>query len=404
MTRAPIPLTSVATRRSLLARVSLLSLLLASGAAPCSVHAQTAPKLKVGLMLPYTGTFAALGNAIENGFRLQIAETGGKIAGREVEFFKVDDESDPSKATDNVNKLVKRDQVDVLIGSVHSGVAMAMAKVAKDTGTLLIVPNAGADAVTGAMCAPNIFRSSFSNWQPGYAMGEVVAKKGAKKVVTITWKYAAGDESVKGFKEAFEKAGGSVVKELSLPFPGVEFQALLTEIAAAKPDAVYTFFAGGGAVKFVKDYAAAGLKKSIPLYGAGFLTDGTLEAQGDAADGLFTTLHYADSLGTPRDATFRLAYAKAYKLQPDVYAVQGYDAAQILATGLTAVKGDVSKKAEIAAAVEKSKIDSPRGPFSLSKAHNPVQDIYLRQVVGKENKLISVASKALTDPARNCKM
>jgi branched-chain amino acid transport system substrate-binding protein len=333
-----------------------------------------------------------------------VAEQGGKIAGREVEFVKVDDESDPSKATDNVNKLIKRDNVDVLVGTVHSGVAMAMAKAAKDTGTLLIVPNAGADAVTGAMCAPNIFRSSFSNWQPGYAMGEVVAKKGHKKVVTITWKYAAGDESVRGFKEAFEKNGGTVVKELSLPFPGVEFQALLTEIAAAKPDAVYTFFAGGGAVKFVKDYAAAGLKKTIPLYGAGFLTDGTLEAQGADAEGLYTTLHYADSLGTPRDAAFRLAYAKTYKLQPDVYAVQGYDAAQILGTGLNAVKGDLSKKAEFAAAVEKAKIDSPRGAFTISKAHNPVQDIYLRQVVGKENKVVSVASKSLTDPAKGCKL
>jgi branched-chain amino acid transport system substrate-binding protein len=388
------------TRRHQLAA----ALALTAMALPFAAHTQTAPKLKVGLMLPYTGTFAALGNAIENGFRLQIAETGGKVAGREVEFFKVDDESDPSKATDNVNKLVKRDAVDVLVGTVHSGVAMAMAKVAKDSGTLLIVPNAGADAVTGAMCAPNIFRSSFSNWQPGYAMGEVVAKKGHKKVVTITWKYAAGDESVKGFKEAFEKGGGAVVKELSLPFPNVEFQALLTEIAATKPDAVYTFFAGGGAVKFVKDYAGAGLKKSIPLYGAGFLTDGTLEAQGDAADGLFTTLHYADSLGTPRDNAFRLAYAKAYKLQPDVYAVQGYDAAQMLAIGLNAVKGDVSKKAEIDAALQKAKIDSPRGAFSLSKAHNPVQDIYLRQVVGKENKLIGVASKSLADPARGCRM
>ena len=388
------------TRRHQLAA----ALALTAMALPFAAQTQTAPKLKVGLMLPYTGTFAALGNAIENGFRLQIAETGGKVAGREVEFFKVDDESDPSKATDNVNKLVKRDAVDVLVGTVHSGVAMAMAKVAKDSGTLLIVPNAGADAVTGAMCAPNIFRSSFSNWQPGYAMGEVVAKKGHKKVVTITWKYAAGDESVKGFKEAFEKGGGAVVKELSLPFPNVEFQALLTEIAATKPDAVYTFFAGGGAVKFVKDYAGAGLKKSIPLYGAGFLTDGTLEAQGDAADGLFTTLHYADSLGTPRDNAFRLAYAKAYKLQPDVYAVQGYDAAQMLAIGLNAVKGDVSKKAEIDAALQKAKIDSPRGAFSLSKAHNPVQDIYLRQVVGKENKLVGVASKGLADPARGCKM
>jgi branched-chain amino acid transport system substrate-binding protein len=382
-----------------LTTMALAALLLA----PSLVLAQ-AGKLKVGLMLPATGTFAALGTAIENGFRLYIQEQGGKLSGREIEFVKVDDESDPAKATDNVNKLIKRDNVDVLVGTVHSGVAMAMAKVAKDTGTLLIVPNAGADAVTGPMCAPNIFRSSFSNWQPGYAMGEVVASKGHKKVVTITWKYAAGDESVRGFKEAFEKKGGQVVKELSLPFPNVEFQALLTEIAAAKPDAVYTFFAGGGAVKFVKDYAAAGLKKTIPLYGAGFLTDGTLEAQGEAADGLFTTLHYADGLTNPRDQKFRLSYAKEFKLQPDVYAVQGYDAAQMLAVGLNAVKGDATKKEALAAAIEKARIESPRGTFAISKAHNPVQDMYLRQVSGKENKMVSVAVKQLADPGRGCRM
>jgi branched-chain amino acid transport system substrate-binding protein len=381
------------------AQVLALTALAASMAA-----AQTPGKLKVGLMLPYTGTFASLGTAIENGFRQHVTELGGKIAGREVEYFKVDDESDPSKATDNVNKLIKRDQVDVLIGTVHSGVAMAMAKAAKESGTLLIVPNAGADAVTGAMCANNIFRSSFSNWQPGYAMGEVMAKKGIKKVVTITWKYAAGDESVRGFKESFEKGGGTVVKELSLPFPGVEFQGLLTEIAAAKPDAVFTFFAGGGAVKFVKDYSAAGLKKSIPLYGSGFLTDGNLDAQGDSADGLFTALHYADSLDTKRDNAFRLNYAKTYRLQPDVYAVQGYDAAQMLAIGLNATKGDASKSAEISAALRKVTIDSPRGPFTISKAHNPVQDFYLRQAGAKENKKVGIASAKLEDPARGCKL
>ena len=130
-------------------------------------QSQSTGPLKVGLMLPATGTFAALGTAIENGFKLYVTEQGGKLVGRDIQYFKVDDESEPSKATDNVNKLIKRDNVDVLIGTVHSGVAMAMAKAAKDSGTLLIVPNAGADAVTGAMCAPNIFRSSFSNWQQG---------------------------------------------------------------------------------------------------------------------------------------------------------------------------------------------------------------------------------------------
>jgi branched-chain amino acid transport system substrate-binding protein len=384
--------------------IHIIALATVAALAAPMTSAQAPGKLKVGFMLPATGTFAALGTAIENGFKLYVTEQGGKLGGREIEYVKVDDESDPAKAVDNVNKLIKRDNVDVLVGTVHSGVAMAMAKAAKESGTLLIVPNAGADIVTGPMCAQNIFRSSFSNWQPGYAMGEALAKKGVKNVVTITWKYAAGDESVKGFKEAFEKGGGKVTKELNLPFPNVEFQSLLTEIGAAKPEAVYTFFAGAGAVKFVKDYSAAGLRKTIPLYGAGFLTDGTLEAQGADAEGLETTLHYADALGTPKDKAFRTAYEKAYKMQPDVYAVQGYDAAQMLAVGLNAVKGDISKKADFSAALTKATIDSPRGSFTISPSHNPVQDIYLRKVSGKENKVVSVASKALTDPGRGCKM
>jgi len=367
-----------------------------------SAFAQSQPPLKVGMMLPYSGTFAALGNAIDNGFQLYVKEQGGKIGGRDITYVRVDDESEPSKATDNINKLIKRDNVDVVIGTVHSGVAMAMAKVAKETGTTLIIPNAGADVITGPMCAKNIFRSSFSNSQPGVAMGEVAAKKGYKNAMTITWKYAAGEESVKGFKEGFEKGGGKVTKELTLPFPGVEFQALLTEVAAAKPDVVYSFFAGGGAVKFVKDYAAAGLNKTIPLVGPGFLTDGTLDAQGESAQGMLTALHYGDNLNNKRDNEFRLAYAKQYKLQPDVYAVQGYDAAQMLAVGLKATKGDISKKDDFAKAIRATKFDSPRGSFTMSNANNPIQDFYLRQVVGKENKVIGIASKSLADPARGC--
>ena len=254
------------------------------------------------------------------------------------------------------------------------------------------------------MCAPNIVRSAFSNWQPAFAMGKVLAAKGAKKAMTITWNYAAGNESVKGFTEAFEKGGGKIVKDLTLPFPGVEFQALLTEVAAQKPDVVYAFFAGGGAVKFVKDYAAAGLNKTIPLYGPGFLTDGTLEAQGAAAQGMLTTLHYADDLDTPRNNAFRKAFALAYKANADVYAVQGYDAAQILGAGLAAVKGDLARRDALTAAMHKVTVDSPRGKFTISPAGNPVQDIYLREVKGKNNEYRSVAVKALADPARGCKL
>jgi branched-chain amino acid transport system substrate-binding protein len=390
----------IAGRRSALTQVAAAAALVA-----LTPLAQAQPaKVKVGLMLPYTGTYAALGNAITNGFKLAVQEHGGRLGGREIEYFTVDDESDPAKAPDNANKLVKRDQVDVLVGTVHSGVALAMAKVARDNNALLLIPNAGAVDITGPLCAPNIFRTSFSNWQPGYAMGKVAADQKKKTAVTFTWKYAAGEESVGGFKEAFEAGGGKVLKQLYVPFPNVEFQSYLTEIASLKPDVVYVFFAGGGAVKFVKDYAAAGLKQSIQLLGPGFLTDGTLEAQGDSAQGLLTTLHYADGLDNPKDKAFRAAYVKAFKSEPDVYAVQGYDTAQLLAAGLAAVKGDVGKRAELVKAMEAAKIDSPRGAMSLSKSHNPVHDIYLRKVEGKDNKVVGVAIKALADPARGCKL
>jgi branched-chain amino acid transport system substrate-binding protein len=373
----------------------------------CSLPRRLRPSRRSGEVdAPYTSFVAAggAGTAITNGFKLAINEAGGKFGGREIEYFTVDDESEPAKAPDNVNKLIKRDNVDVVVGTVHSGVALAMAKAARDNNALLIIPNAGADEITGPLCAPNIFRTSFTNSQPARAMGKVAAEKGHKTAVTLTWKYAAGEQSVGGFKEMFEKGGGKVVKEMTLPFP-LSSSAVLTEIAALRPDAVYVFFAGGGAVKFVKDYAAAGLKDKIPLYGPGFLTDGTLDAQGDAAQGLLTTLHYADALDNPKNNAFRAAYkAAAFQVEPDVYAMQGYDAGQLLAAGLKAVNGDVSKRDALIKAMETAKIDSPRGPFALSKAHNPVQDFYLRKVEGKQNKAIGVAIKGLGDPAVGCKM
>lgn len=370
---------------------------------PEIVRAQS-NKVRVGFMLPYTGTFAALGVAIENAFRMALDEQGGKLGGREIEWFKVDDESEPSKGVENASRLVQRDKVDVLVGTVHSGVQMGIQKVVRDSGVLSLIPNAGVHAATRALCAPNVFRTSFSNSQPTRALGKVMVDKGHKKAVWITWKYAAGDEAFEGFKESYTAAGGTIIKELGLPFPNVEFQALLTEIAALKPDAVACFFAGGGAAKFIRDYAAAGLKGKIPLYGSGFLTEGVLDAAGPAADGIYTTLHYSDSLDTARNKAFRLAYAKTFKLQPDVYAVQGYDTGLLMVQGANAVKGDLSNKKALYAAMENAVIDSPRGKWRMSKQHNPVQDIYLRMVENKENKVVGVAAKALADPGTGCRM
>ncbi|MGO4713082.1 ABC transporter substrate-binding protein [Bradyrhizobium sp. 2TAF24] len=391
------------TRRGLLSGAAGAATLAVAPRLMTPAIAQAAP-FKVGLMLPYTGTFAKLGQFIDDGFRLYVEQKGGKLGGREISFVQIDDESKPEAATDNVNRLIGRDKVDLVVGTVHSGVAMAMVKVARDTNTLLIIPNAGANDATGPACAPNIFRSSFSNWQTTYPAGKVMVDAGLKNVVTITWRYTAGQEMIGAFAENFTKNGGKIVEQLTLPFPEVEFQALITQIASLKPDAVFSFFAGGGAVKFVKDYAAAGLNKTIPLYGAGFLTDGTLEAQGAAANGIRTTLHYADNLDNPANIAFLKAFKAKTSKDGDIYAVQGYDAAAMLDVGLTAVKGDASARDTLVKAIAAAKIDSPRGPLSFNKAHNPVQNIYLREVRNGRNELVSIAQADVDDPARGCKL
>jgi branched-chain amino acid transport system substrate-binding protein len=361
-------------------------------------------KLRIGLLLPYSGTYAALGNNITDAMKLAAQEHGGKLGGREVEWVAVDDESDPAKAPANVNKLIAGEKVEILTGPVHSGVAMAMMQIVRQEKVLTVVTNAGAQAVTGTLCAPHVFRTSFSNWQTSYPCAEVMLKAGHKKAVLMFWNYSFGQESMAAFKDGYAKGGGSIVKEIAVPFPTTEFQANLSEIAALKPDAVFVFFAGAGAAKFVKDYDGAGLREKIPLYGSGFLTEGVLAAQGAAAEGLKTTLHYADGLDNAANKKFRAAFQKATGRNADVYAVAGYDTVNLLAVALDKVRGDVAAQKELIAALESARIESPRGPFRFSKAHNPVQNVYLREVKGGKEVVVGVAMKDAEDPAAGCAM
>ncbi|MEW5728008.1 MAG: ABC transporter substrate-binding protein [Pseudomonadota bacterium] len=374
----------------------------AAGGVPTRFAIGNTAKVRVGIMLPYSGTYAALGEQITNGFKMSLAEQGGKLGGREVEFVALDDESDPAKAPENASRLVNGDKVDFLVGTVHSGVAMGILKVVRDSGTITVIPNAGVNEATGALCSPNVFRTSFTNWQSCFPMGKVAWDRGYRNVVTISWKYAAGEQNLGGFEEGFTKLGGKIVKQIMVPFPSAEFQAQLTEIAALKPDAVFAFFAGAGALKFVKDYAAANL--GIQLLGPGHISDGVLKAQGEAAEGLLTTHHYCDGLDTAENKRFRAAYKQAFSREADAYAVQGYDSATLLIQGMNAVKGDAGARQALIAAMEAAVIPSARGTFTLSKAHNPVQDMYLRQVVKGEEVVLGVAHKALADPARGCKL
>ncbi|MEX0604091.1 MAG: ABC transporter substrate-binding protein [Marinobacter sp.] len=369
-----------------------------------SVLAAAGDPVKIGIMLPFSGIYAQLGEAGRDGLKLALKQQAEQLHGSEVEYIELDTEAKPSRAPELASSLLNQHEADFVIGPVHSGVAMGMIKMLRGKDTIMIIPNAGAAAATGPLCAPNIFRTSFSSWQPSYPMGQVALDKGYQKVYAISWNYGMGRESLDAFEESFTAGGGEIVEKVLLPFPSTNFQPHISDIAATNPDAVFTFFAGGGAIKFVKDYDAMGLRGKIPLLGSGFLTEGTLQAQGDAAEGVMTGLHYAEQLDVPKNQEFREAFNTEYGHYPDIYAVQGYDAGQAIASTINQLEGNISDKQAVINTMEKLTIDSPRGEFTFSKAHNPIQNIYLREVKDGVNVVQSVAAEALEDPARGCKL
>lgn len=397
-----------ASRRGFLsAAAATAGLAAASSFVPVRFAIGAKAPIKVGILLPYSGTYAMLGNAITDAMKMKIEMAGNMMGGRPVEYVAIDSEMSVPKAPTNTNKLIRKEKADFIVGPVHSGIAAAMAKIIGGRKSpIMIVPNAGSNDVTGGLCAPNIFRTSFSNWQPSFPGGVLMANEGHKTCVTISWKYGAGIQMMEAGREGFASKGGKSIKDILVPFPSVEFAAHLSEIAALMPDAVFSFFSGGGATKFLKDYEAAGLKGKIPLYGPGFLTEGVEKAAGSAAEGIKTTLHWASNLNFAENVSFKAAYKKYTNgKDANVFAVQGYDTASLLLQAAAVLGGDVSDTEAVVQAMESSKIpDSPRGPWKMSKAHNPIQNIYLRQVVNGEQKLLGIAAEQLSDPATGCKM
>lgn len=350
--------------------------------------------LKVGLLVPTSGVYAALGEDMRNGFELYLDNNDLSLGGRRVELIVEDEGETPEGALRKAQKLVRQDRVALVTGVVSSASALSMRDLFEEEEVPLIIANAGADDLTGAAKSPFVFRTSFTNSQVSLPLGAWVYENVAQSNVFVTAPdYAAGAEAVGGFRESFEGAGGEVVGESFPPFGTTDdYQPFLSDIERSGAEAVFAFYAGGEAITFVTQYAQFGLKDSIPLVGSGFLTDeGVLPAEKDAALGIRTSLHYAPRLDNATNQEFVAAYQEAFGEPPTVYAVQQYDAAQLIDRAVGDLDGDTSDvDAFTEAMANVGTIDSPRGEFEMDPdSHNPIQPMYLREVQEVEGDLVN---------------
>lgn len=358
----------------------------------------TGDKVKIGMVVPLSGVYAPLGEDMRNGFQLYLDEHDGKLGGRKVDLVVADEGETPQTGVPAAQKLVTQERVSAVTGVVSSAVALGVRDFFHESKLPLIISNAGADAITGASKSPYVWRTSFSNGKVSGALGPAVAKEADGPVYLIAADYAAGKEMLAGFKKPFEDAGGKVAGEKYTPFGKTQdFQPYLSAIRSSGAKAVYSFYAGAEAVSFVKQYEQFGLAKQTPLYGTGFLTEGgVLKAQGQAAVGVKTSLHYSTELDTARNKEFVAAYQKAYQSPPTVYAVQSYDAAAVLDKALAKANGD-GGEALAKALGDVGPIDSPRGEWRFDANHDPDQPYYLREVSRDGDGMVNAVLGDLAD-------
>jgi branched-chain amino acid transport system substrate-binding protein len=334
-------------------------------------------KLKIGLIVTLSGPAAALGQQVRDGFTLAIKDLGGKMAGREVEVVAADDELKPDGAVTKVKGLLERDKVDFVVGPIFSNILQAIHKPVTDTKTFLISPNAGPSSYAGKNCSPFFYVTSYQNDQVHEILGKVAQDRGYKRVYVMVPNYQAGKDSAAGFKLDYK---GEVVEESYVPLGTLDFQVELSKIASLKPDAVFTFMPGGMGVSLVKQFRQAGLADQIPVLSAFTVDESTLPAQQDAAVGMFGGADWAPNLDNPQSKKFVSAYEAAYNSVPGTYAMQGYDAAMLIDSAVKAVKGDISNKEAVTAALKKAAFTSLRGSFKFNVNGYPIQDFYLTKV------------------------
>jgi branched-chain amino acid transport system substrate-binding protein len=375
-----------------------------------------AEAIKIGVVLPYSGVNADLGNQIDMAFNLYINLHSADIAPHMVQLIKRD-EGPPSgaQAKTVTTELITNDKVRVLAGYVFSPSAIAIAPVVSQAKVPMVIANAGTAWITNL--SPYIVRFSFSMWHTAYPMGTYAAKTiGCKTTAMGFTDFPPGKDSTEAFKLAFEKAGGKVTEAIPMGNPAQvpDFTPFFQRIKDAKPDCMYIFIPSGAhATGVMKTYGELGMRQAgVKLIGPmDLVPDNKLQDMSDAAVGTTIMTHYAVDFDNIRNQEFVKAWHEAYGLNsnPDFMSAQGWDAMHGIFTAIKMLNGNLDDGAKFVDTLKGLKLDGPRGEIQIDpNTRDVIQDEHAATVYRKPDgklgiKTISVF-KAVKDECKELRL
>ena len=353
------------------------------------------PPLKIGVILPLSGGFAQSGQEVLVGMKIYLDSINNEVAGRKIELVVEDEQGKPDVGLNKARKLVENDHVQMLTGFVSSAVALAVNEYARDKKVPMIINgDAGANELTipGPLANPTLVRFSQNGRTPAAVAADFAWKKGWKKVSVMASDYAGGFDTISGFAQAFCKLGGTIVQEQYPPLSTNDYGPYITNLKRDS-DGLATFLAGGGGLRFAKQFNEVGLKEKIPLmdiYGL-VVYEGNLPQLGEAAVGIFSTLHYTPMIKTPENEEFVKSYQARIKgLLPSDNGPDGWVGAKAIVEAAKAVDGRVEDTDRFMAALRQVKFKSAKGDVALDKYGQVIQSMYVRRTEKQGSDYVNV--------------
>jgi branched-chain amino acid transport system substrate-binding protein len=363
-------------------------------------HAAAAETVKIGFLSTMTGPAGVLGKDMTNGALLALERLGSKMGGIPTEIIVEDDELNPQTGVQKTQKLLEKDRVDIIAGTIFGNVTQAVYGIVKPAGVFTIATVGSIPPILGPECSENYFTVSWvidTNYE---AIGKYLNEKGVKSAVLMAPNYVAGKLVASGFRRGYK---GQIEAEIFTQVNQPEYSVEIAQVRSKAPEAVVVFFPGGMGINFLKQYKATGMMEKVPVYSSVFIADeSTFPALGDIPLGMITTSNWSPELDNSANKAFVEAYLKKHGIRPTSMAAMGYDTVMLIAGAVADVKGKIADKAAFRMALRNASFESVRGPFKFNNNHFPIQNYYLNQVAkdanGKlYNKLLGLALKDSQD-------
>src|SRR6202166_3606474 len=256
-------------------------------AATAAGHAAAQDTVKIGLVMPMTGTVGAAGQEVIAAVKLYMAQHGDIVAGKKIELLIRDDGSIPDNAKRLAQELAVNDKVALLAAGTTPS-AMSMAPIATEAKIPTVVMISGTSVVTER--SPYYVRTCFTLGQESGIIADWAIKNGSRKAVSVLSDWAPGAEAGKVFEASFTKGGGQVLDTLKVPLASPDFAPFLQRARDLQPDTLFVFVPAGQAGTFARQFSERGLVQSgIKLVGPGdIVDDDDLPGTGDTLLGVVT--------------------------------------------------------------------------------------------------------------------